>query len=106
GGMNPITIGGNSGTIGGLQNQSTHYAGFGDGSGRAATEEQLKPLSDFIGLNEDGTFNFNGENVASLEDALKSVHWNVEAPAPDNSGDTGNGGSGGNGNGGNGSNAG
>ena len=41
GGTSPITIDGNAGTIGGLSNQTIDYPGFADGSGRAATEEQL-----------------------------------------------------------------
>ena len=97
GGANPIVINGGSGTIGGLTNTTVNYAGFGTG-GRAATEEQLKPMSDFIGLNDDGSFTFNGEKHASLQDALNSMGWNVEAPAAGNTGGTG--GSGGAGSGG------
>ncbi|WP_081770032.1 YadA-like family protein [Luteimonas huabeiensis] len=41
GGANPIAISGDTGTIGGLQNQTIDYPDFADGSGRAATEEQL-----------------------------------------------------------------
>ncbi|WP_228482005.1 hypothetical protein [Lysobacter sp. H21R4] len=41
GGASPILISGNAGTISGLQNQTINYPGFADGSGRAATEEQL-----------------------------------------------------------------
>src|SRR5690606_206505 len=82
GGLSPIVISGNTGTITGLTNQTVNYAGFGDGSGRAATEEQLKPVTDFIGLNDDGSFSYGGDKYASLQDALNSMHWNVEAPAP------------------------
>ncbi|WP_397474319.1 ESPR-type extended signal peptide-containing protein [Pusillimonas sp.] len=105
GGNNPIVISGNTGIISGLQNQTVHYAGFGDGSGRAATEEQLKPITDFVSLNEDGTFSYNGGQYASLQGALDSMHWNVEAPAPDNAGGDA-GGSGGSGSGGSGGNSG
>lgn len=41
GGSAPIAINGNTGIISGLQNQTVGGAGFADGSGRAATEEQL-----------------------------------------------------------------
>jgi len=41
GGGNTIVINGSSGTISGLTNQTINYPGFADGSGRAATEEQL-----------------------------------------------------------------
>lgn len=41
GGSAPIAINGNTGIISGLQNQTVGSAGFADGSGRAATEEQL-----------------------------------------------------------------
>ncbi|MGY0560149.1 ESPR-type extended signal peptide-containing protein [Luteimonas sp. A277] len=41
GGDNPILISGDTGTIGGLTNQTIDYPEFADGTGRAATEEQL-----------------------------------------------------------------
>lgn len=101
GGNNPIVISGDTGIISGLQNQTVHYPGFADGSGRAATEEQLKPITDFIGLDEDGNFIYNGNTYATLEDALNSMHWNVEAPGNGGGGsggsDSGSGGSGGSG---------
>ncbi|AEC21061.1 Autotransporter adhesin [Pusillimonas sp. T7-7] len=96
GGSFPIAISGNTGIISGLQNQTVNYADFADGSGRAATEEQLAPISNFVALNNDGTFSYNGQNHPTLQAALDSMHWNVEAPAPDNSGG-GSGGSGGTG---------
>ncbi|WP_017524957.1 YadA family autotransporter adhesin, partial [Pusillimonas noertemannii] len=103
GGAFPITINGNTGVIAGLQNQSIFYGGFADGSGRAATEEQLGSITNFLGLEEgaDGSpvFNYNGQDHASLADALDSMHWNVEAPAPDNSGGAGGGSTGGSGDG-------
>ena len=46
GGNNPIVIDGNAGTIGGLQNQTIAYPEFADGSGRAATEEQLAQVNE------------------------------------------------------------
>ncbi|MGN0946933.1 MAG: YadA-like family protein [Megasphaera sp.] len=42
---NPVTINGNTGEITGLSNKTTTAANFADGSGRAATEEQLKEVS-------------------------------------------------------------
>ncbi|WP_179266694.1 YadA family autotransporter adhesin, partial [Bordetella genomosp. 4] len=102
GGLSPIVISGNTGTITGLTNQTVNYAGFGDGSGRAATEEQLKPVTDFIGLNDDGSFSYGGDKYASLQDALNSMHWNVEVPGTDNSGGNSGGTDSGNGNGGSG----
>ena len=41
GGANPIVISGDAGTIGGLTNRTIDYPGFADGTGRAATEDQL-----------------------------------------------------------------
>lgn len=46
---NPVTINGNTGEITGLSNKTTTAANFADGSGRAATEEQLKVVSDQAG---------------------------------------------------------
>lgn len=43
---NTIVIDANTGTIGGLANQDIDYPGFADGSGRAATEEQLAQVND------------------------------------------------------------
>ncbi|NYT84960.1 YadA-like family protein [Pollutimonas harenae] len=86
GGSFPIVIGGKTGVISGLQNQTINYPGFGDGSGRAATEEQLKPVTDFVALNNDGTFSYNGQNHPTLQAALDSMQWNIEVPAPENSG--------------------
>ena len=103
GGAFPISINGSTGVIAGLQNQSIFYGGFADGSGRAATEEQLGSITNFLGLEEgaDGNpvFNYNGQDHASLADALDSMHWNVEAPAPDNSRGAGGGSGGGSGDG-------
>ncbi|MDX3893442.1 YadA-like family protein [Pusillimonas sp.] len=103
GGAFPISINGNTGVIAGLQNQSIFYGGFADGSGRAATEEQLGSITNFLGLEEGAggspVFNYNGQDHASLADALDSMHWNVEAPAPDNSGGAGGGSGGGSGDG-------
>ncbi|WP_167752860.1 YadA-like family protein [Pusillimonas caeni] len=62
---------------------------------------QLRPIESFIDLDGNGTFAYNGTQHGSLKDVLDSMHWNVEAPAPDNSGD-GSGGSGGSGSGGSG----
>lgn len=112
GGAFPITINGSTGVIAGLQNKSIFYGGFADGSGRAATEEQLGSITNFLGLEEgaDGSpvFNYNGQDHTSLAGALDSMHWNVEAPAPgdsggglDGSGSDGSGGNGGNGGSGN-----
>lgn len=42
---NPVTINGNTGEITGLSNKTTTAANFADGSGRAATEEQLKEVN-------------------------------------------------------------
>ena len=42
---NPVTINGNTGEIMGLSNKTTTAANFADGSGRAATEEQLKEVN-------------------------------------------------------------
>ena len=42
---NPVTINGNTGEITGLSNKTTTVANFADGSGRAATEEQLKEVN-------------------------------------------------------------
>ena len=87
GGLSPIVISGNTGTIEGLTNTTVNYVGFGT-AGRAATEEQIKPMTDFIGLGNDGSFNYNGGKFASLQDALDSMSWNVEAPAADTSGES------------------
>src|SRR5690606_4557377 len=43
---NTIVIDANTGTIGGLANQTIDYQGFADGSGRAATEEQLSIVNE------------------------------------------------------------
>ena len=42
---NPVTINGNTGEITGLSNKTTTAANFADGSGRAATEEQLEEVN-------------------------------------------------------------
>ena len=42
---NPVSINGNTGEITGLSNKTTTAANFADGSGRAATEEQLKEVN-------------------------------------------------------------
>src|SRR5690606_13529156 len=46
GGTHTIVIDGDAGTIGGLQNQTIDYPEFADGSGRAATEEQLAEVNE------------------------------------------------------------
>ncbi|MGP4789946.1 ESPR-type extended signal peptide-containing protein, partial [Psychrobacter sp. 1Y11] len=45
GSTNPVTIDGNTGTLSGLTNQTISGANFADGSGRAATEEQLSAVN-------------------------------------------------------------
>ena len=67
---------------------------------------QLRPISEFLDLDASGTFAYNGGQHSTLKDALDSMQWNVEVPAPgDTGGDTGagtggTGGSGGSGSGG------
>ncbi|MGM0834506.1 MAG: hypothetical protein ACQEUK_16985, partial [Pseudomonadota bacterium] len=46
---NIIVIDGSAGTIGGLENQTINYPEFADGSGRAATEEQLSEVDGVVG---------------------------------------------------------
>src|SRR5690606_23259298 len=46
GGTHTIVIDGDAGTIGGLQNQTIDYPECADGSGRAATEEQLAEVNE------------------------------------------------------------
>ena len=81
GGANPIVMNGTSGTITGLTNTDWSGADYGN-SGRAATEAQVKPMSDFLGLDasQSYTFEYNGMQHASLAAALDSMHWNVSAP--------------------------
>lgn len=81
GGANPIVMSGTSGTITGLTNTDWTGADYGN-NGRAATEAQIKPMSDFLGLDASKgyTFEYNGQQHASLTDALNSMHWNVSAP--------------------------
>lgn len=97
GGEFPIAINGGTGMITGLQNKDWSDPTFGT-KGRAATEEQLKPLGDFLGFKDgDYTFNYNGKDHGDLASALDSIHWNVEAPeAGDNTGGSGTGSSSGN----------
>ena len=81
GGINSIQMDGRTGTITGLTN--TDWTGdYGNNPGRAATEGQIKPMSDFLGLDasQGYTFEYNGQQHASLADALDSMHWNVSAP--------------------------
>ena len=100
GGNNPIVMNGNSGMITGLTNtnwSATGPNGFAK-AGRAATEEQLKPLGDFLGFKDGNyTFSYNGKDYKNLAEALDSIHWNVEAPdaGGNTAGNTG-GGTGGN----------
>ncbi|MDN4121526.1 YadA family autotransporter adhesin, partial [Alcaligenes endophyticus] len=44
---------------------------------------QLQPIESFIDLDGKGSFAYNGDQHTSLKDVLDSLHWNVEAPAPD-----------------------
>ncbi|HZW17309.1 MAG TPA: hypothetical protein VFF71_00705 [Luteimonas sp.] len=75
GGANPIVISGDTGTIGGLQNQTIDYPEFADGSGRAATEEQLDQVNqtanagwnltgsgaDEVNIGPNGSVDFQGD---------------------------------------------
>lgn len=81
GGINSIQMDGRTGTITGLTNTDWSGADYGN-SGRAATEAQVKPMSDFLGLDasQSYTFEYNGKQHATLADALNSMHWNVSAP--------------------------
>lgn len=81
GGINSIQMDGRTGTITGLTNTDWTGADYGN-NGRAATEGQIKPMSDFLGLDasQGYTFEYNGQQHASLADALDSMHWNVSAP--------------------------
>ncbi|MCD9047548.1 ESPR-type extended signal peptide-containing protein [Luteimonas sp. MHLX1A] len=65
GGANPIVISGDAGTIGGLTNQTITAPGFADGSGRAATEEQLQLVNQTANAGWNVTAQGqNGSNVA------------------------------------------
>ncbi len=57
----------------------------------AANYGQLQPIESFIGLDGSGSFAYNGGQYRSLKDALDSLHWNVEAPAPGKDGGKGGG---------------
>ena len=97
GGSNPILMDGAAGMITGLTNTNWSGPTFAK-AGRAATEEQLKPLGDFLGFADGNyTFNYNGKDHKNLAEALDSIHWNVEAPdaGGNTAGNTG-GGTGGN----------
>src|SRR5690554_7015466 len=58
---NTITIDGESGTIGGLENQTIDYPEFADGSGRAASEEQLSQVDGALGDLADTPITFGGD---------------------------------------------
>ncbi len=65
GGANPLVISGDAGTIGGLTNQTINAPGFADGSGRAATEEQLQLVNQTANAGWNVTAQGrNGSNVA------------------------------------------
>ncbi len=79
GGVNPLVVNGATGTITGLSNRTLTDAGFADGSGRAATEEQLQLVNQAVNagwtvtdaegndanIGPDGTVTFRGDgNIA------------------------------------------
>ncbi|VXB00078.1 conserved hypothetical protein [Luteimonas sp. 9C] len=65
GGANPLVISGDAGTIGGLTNRTIDAPGFADGSGRAATEEQLQLVNQTANAGWNVTAQGqNGSNVA------------------------------------------
>ena len=61
---NTIVIDANTGTIGGLANQDIDYPGFADGSGRAATEEQLDQVND--AANMGWNISAQGDNATNV----------------------------------------
>ncbi len=73
-----VTIDGNKGTVAGLSNQELYHDDFADGTGRAATEEQLKALHD-IPLTFGGDFGTDvdrklGERLAVVGGASNAAH--------------------------------
>ncbi|MEN1926062.1 ESPR-type extended signal peptide-containing protein [Luteimonas sp. MJ293] len=62
GGDNPILISGDTGTIGGLTNQTVDYPEFADGTGRAATEEQL----DLVNQTATAGWNLSGSGAGEV----------------------------------------
>ncbi len=61
----------------------------------AVNVSQLRPISEFVNLEGNGKFSYKGNEYNTLQEALDSMHWNVEAPSSDNSGGgSGTGGSG------------
>src|SRR5690606_1254298 len=76
---NTIVIAANTGTIGGLANHTIDYPGFADGSGRAATEEQLAQV--------DATAN-KGWSISAQRENAPNVGRGGQGDLPNTDGNT------------------